>query len=162
MQDIINLMVLNVPNPENETRHQKNLKTLVDVCNDLLSQIVSYIGSTNAITKDGAPEPEVSSYSIMFPNDSIAKTEVISQLLFLLTEILNIAENLKTITEQKPLLPEADKDLSITRNLSRRRTIGDKATPEEVAIQRSISLTEKCNTCEKAEEIVSPKLILDL
>jgi len=44
MQEIINLLVHSSAENLNPVKHEKNLKILVDVCNDLLSQIVNYIG----------------------------------------------------------------------------------------------------------------------
>jgi len=73
MQEIINLLVHSSAENLNPVKHEKNLKILVDVCNDLLSQIVNYIGPNQKNNN------KTSIYSIMFPKDSITKEETIDQ-----------------------------------------------------------------------------------
>jgi len=73
MQEIINLLVHSSTENLNPVKHEKNLKILVDVCNDLLSQIVNYIGPNQKNNN------KTSIYSIMFPKDSITKEETIDQ-----------------------------------------------------------------------------------
>ena len=77
------------------------------------------------------------SYSMIFPNGTQTQEEIIEQILFLLSEILNMAQHLRKEEEDKAKKEStAGTVVDISKQAPRRRTTQN-LTPEEVAIQRS-------------------------